>query len=77
MTRTLYGTFDGEVLRFEEPLELAPHTRLRVTIESESEPEASQPKSFLDVVQGLKLDGPSDWSSRLHDHLYGHGDTGR
>lgn len=75
MTRTLYGTFDGEVLRFEGPVELAPHTRFRVTIESAPEP--SQPKSFLDVVQGLKLDGPADWSTRLHDHLYGHGDTGR
>ena len=77
MTKTLYGTFDGEVMRFEEPLDLAPNTRVRVTIESSGEPTPSQPRSFLDVVQGLKLDGPSDWSTRLHDHLYGHGDSGR
>ena len=64
-------------MRFEEPLDLAPNTRVRVTIESSGDPASSRPKSFLDVVQGLKLDGPSDWSTRLHDHLYGHGDSGR
>jgi hypothetical protein len=36
-----------------------------------------QPESFLDVVQGLKLDGPPDLSTRLHEYLYGNDGEGR
>jgi hypothetical protein len=77
MTRTVYGTVhDGEWVHLDEPMELPSNARVKITIES-GEPEPAEPSSFLDVVQGLKLDGPSDWSTRLHDHLYGHGDSGR
>lgn len=34
MTRTLEATFDGSVLRPDEPLDLKPNTRVRVTIET-------------------------------------------
>jgi hypothetical protein len=34
MTRTLEATFDGEVLLLDEPLDLEPNTRVRVTIET-------------------------------------------
>lgn len=34
MTRTLEATFDGETLRLDEPLDLQPNTRVRVTIET-------------------------------------------
>ena len=34
MTTTLFATFDGEVLRPEGPVTLAPNTRVRVTIET-------------------------------------------
>jgi hypothetical protein len=36
-----------------------------------------EPKSFLDVVQGLELDGPPDLSPRLHRSLYGDDGDGR
>ena len=65
MTRTVYATFHGrEWLKLEEPMEVTPGSRVRVTIESSDEPAAPPPRSFLDVVQGLELDGPSDWSTR-------------
>ncbi|HEV2734063.1 MAG TPA: hypothetical protein VGV85_04455 [Longimicrobiaceae bacterium] len=70
MTTTLYATFDGEVLRPEEPISLAPNTRVRVVIETEPDEEPST-SSFLRTAQGLNLDGPPDWSSRLDDYLYG------
>jgi len=70
MTTTLYATFDGEVLRPEEPISLAPNTRVRVVIETEAD-EALPPTSFLRTAQGLNLDGPPDWSSRLDEYLYG------
>ncbi len=33
MTKTLEATYDGEALRPDEPIELEPNTRVRVTIE--------------------------------------------
>ena len=34
MTRTVNATFDGDVLRTDEPIDLEPNTRVRVTIET-------------------------------------------
>jgi hypothetical protein len=69
MTTTVYAMFDGEVLRLDEPVPLAPNTRVRVTIETE-QPE-QPPVSFLRAARSLNVDGPPDWSSRLDDYLYG------
>lgn len=69
MTQTLHATFDGHILRPEEAVELAPNTRVRITIETI---DSSTPKtgSFLQTAQSLNLEGPSDWSARLEDYLY-------
>jgi hypothetical protein len=70
MTTTVFATFDGEVLRPEAPLALAPNTRVRVTIEKTVADE-SKSRSFLCTAQLVDLDGPADWSERLDDYLYG------
>jgi predicted DNA-binding antitoxin AbrB/MazE fold protein len=70
MSKTLKAIFDGEVLRPDEPIELAPNTRVKLTIESIDTSE-KQPKSFLQTARSLNLQGPSDWSERLDDYLYG------
>ena len=70
MTTTLYATFDGEVLRPDHPVPLAPNTRVRITVETEQEHE-SRAGSFLRTAQGLNLDGPPDWSARFDEYLYG------
>ena len=41
MTRTIEATFDGEVLLLDEPLDLEPNTRVRVTIETSDAPHVS------------------------------------
>ena len=41
MTRTIEATFDGEVLLLDEPLDLKPNTRVRVTIETSDAPRIS------------------------------------
>ena len=69
MTTTLFATFDGEVLRPELPIRLAPNTRVRLIVEAD-DPRAAEPYSFLDTAGGLNLEGPSDWSGRLEDYLY-------
>ena len=69
MTKTIEAVFDGKTLRPDEPLELAPNTRVRLTIETPSFAEA--PNSFLKTARSLKLDGPADWSAKLEEYLYG------
>lgn len=70
MSQTLEATFDGQVFRPIEIVELQPDTRVQlvVTVKVASE---EKPKSFLRVARSLKLQGPKDWSSRIDDYLYG------
>ena len=70
MSQTLDAIFDGEVLRPDEPINLEPNTRVRVTIESANTPD-KKTQSFLKTARSLRLEGPSDWSARLEDYLYG------
>jgi len=70
MTTTVFATYDGEVLRPEGPVTLAPNTRVRVTIETTVADE-NKSSSFLRTAQALNLDGPADWSERLEEYLYG------
>jgi hypothetical protein len=69
MTKTLEATFDGEVLRLDEPLELEPNTRVRITIETRYKTKRKK-RSFLQTAKSLNLQGPSDWSARFEDYLY-------
>lgn len=69
MTQSLRATFDGQVLRPEEPVALEPNTRVRITIESLDAPGA-ETASFLRTARSLNLEGPADWSARLEDYLY-------
>ena len=63
MTKSIEAVFDGVTLRPDEPLELPPNPRARVTIESL--PAEGEPGSFLRTARNLKLTGPPDWSSNL------------
>jgi predicted DNA-binding antitoxin AbrB/MazE fold protein len=76
MTRTMTATFDGEVLRPDEPVDLEPNTKVRITIEA-SEPPAEKTLSFLDTAAALNLEGPSDWSERFEEYLYGRDNDGK
>ena len=69
MTKTLEAVFDGEVFRPDEPLDLAPDTRVRITIETANEP-GTRTASFLKTARALNLEGPSDWSERFEDYLH-------
>jgi len=69
MTTTLTATYDGEVLRLDEPIELEPNTRVRITIET-TRPMVKKKRSFLRTALSLNLPGPPDWSARFEDYLY-------
>jgi hypothetical protein len=70
MAKTIHATFDGEVLRPEEPVALAPNTRVLVTI-LEPDVQVGTPYSFLKMARSLHLEGPPDWSERFEEYLYG------
>ena len=76
MTRTMTAMFDGEVLRPDEPVDLEPNTRVRITIDPSEQPE-EKTMSFLDTAASLNLEGPSDWSERFEDYLYGRDNDGK
>jgi hypothetical protein len=75
MTTTLYATFDGEVLRPESPIPLAPDTRVRITVEAgpAQETNKGEPYCFFRTAIAANLDGPPDWSERFHYYLHGEG----
>lgn len=70
MTKTIYLTFDGQVFRPDEPIDLEPDTRVRATIEP-AETGLGEHADFLETARSLNLDGPPDWSSRFEEYLYG------
>ena len=68
MVKTIEALFDGVVLRPAEPLDLAPNTLVRVTIETDlGMPE--EESSFLRTALSLNLEGPPDWSENLEQYL--------
>jgi predicted DNA-binding antitoxin AbrB/MazE fold protein len=73
MVTTIEATYDGEVLRPEEPLSLEPYTRVRITIEM-LPLDGDKPMSFLDTARSLNLEGPPDWSANVDKYLYGFDD---
>ena len=86
MEKILDATFDGEVFRPDEPVDLASNTKVKVIVEDEAD-ETKEPKklklvempkkgkgepyAFLRYARSLKLDGPSDFSKNLDEYLYG------
>lgn len=69
MSRTVEAVFDGEVIRPDEPLDLEPNTRVRITVEDKLTAEPKR-RSFLRTARSLNLDGPPDWSERIEEYLY-------
>lgn len=67
MEKIFKATYDGEVFRPNEPVDLDPDTE--VTVHSNGK--ENRPLSFLQTARSLKLRGPSDFSSNLDDYLYG------
>ena len=70
MSQTVEATFDGQVFRPIETVELQPDTRVQLVVTVKIMPE-EKPKSFLRTARSLKLKGPKDFSSRIDEYLYG------
>jgi predicted DNA-binding antitoxin AbrB/MazE fold protein len=70
MTKILDAVFDGAVFRPDTEVELETGTRVELEVRVKT-PAVKRTKSFLDTALSLHLKGPSDFSSRLDDYLYG------
>lgn len=67
---TIEVVFDGEVFRPEQPVDLLPNTRYRVTLAESGvrEPERDA-WTVLEELAGT-IDAPEGWSSAHDNHLY-------
>ncbi len=73
MTTVITATFDGEVLRPDNPTALEPHRRYSLVVHSLPDNDTPSTESAWDVLNDLsgKVVAPEDWSEE-HDHyLYG------
>lgn len=83
MEKILEATYDGEVFRADEPIDLASNTKVKIIIEDENDalkklkpvemPKKGkgEPYSFLRYAKSLKLDGSSDFATNIDEYLYG------
>jgi len=70
MDITMEAIFDGKVFKPIEACGLSANTRVKLRVESVPVPKG-KPYSSLQTALALKLEGPSDWSEKLDDYLYG------
>jgi predicted DNA-binding antitoxin AbrB/MazE fold protein len=68
VTQTVEAVYDGKVLRPKKKLEIKPNTSVMVTVKPIKTKRASK-KSFLDVIEKLKVDAPPDWSENIEEYL--------
>ncbi len=74
MVVTIDAVYDGHVLKPTGHLDFLPDTRLKLTIETLRKPKVKskvKAKSFFDTALAIEIEGPSDWSERFEDYLYG------
>lgn len=72
MEKILEATYDGEVFRPDEPVDLASNTKVKIVIE-ENKPKKGngEPYAFLKFLESADIDAPPDYSSNLDEYLYG------
>lgn len=79
MELTFEATFDGEVFRPDEKVDLEPNTKVKVTI---AEPKKiklvvkpkkgkGEPYAFLKFLETVSIDAPPDYASNIDEYLYG------
>lgn len=83
MDKIVNATYDGEVFRPDEPIELASNTKVKVIVEDENEEPKKlklvempkkgkgEPYSFLRYARSVSIDAPPDYASNIDEYLYG------
>ncbi len=83
MEKILDATYDGEVFRPDEPVDLASDTKVKVIVEDKvEEPKKlklvempkkgnAKPYAFLRYARSVSIDAPPDFASNIDEYLYG------
>ena len=83
MDKILDATYDGEVFRPDEPVNLASNTKVKVIVEDEEEKSEKltlvempkkgkgEPYAFLRYARSVSIDAPPDYASNIDEYLYG------
>lgn len=71
MDKTVDATFDGEVFRPDEPVDLQPNTKVTLRLSVKNKMKSGKPYAFLDLALGANLDLPADYASNIDEYLYG------
>lgn len=74
MDKILDATFDGEVFRPDEPIDLASNTKVKIIIEDnagEKKNGTGERYAFLRYARSVSIDAPPDYASNIDEYLYG------
>ena len=70
MEKTVNATFDGEVFRPDDPVDLEPNTKVTLKLDVKSKKKVGKPYAFLDFLRSANIDAPPDYAANLDDYLY-------
>ena len=70
MEKTVDATFDGEVFRPNQSVDLEPETEVELTLKVKKAVKTGKPYSSLQFMASLNLDGPKDFSRNIDEYLY-------
>lgn len=82
MELTFEATFDGEVFRPSEKVDLEPDTKVKVTVEEPKDEKKlklvvmpkkgkGEPGSFIKYLRSVSIDAPPDYAKNIDEYLYG------
>lgn len=74
MEKIVDATFDGQVFRPDEPIDLKPNTKAKIIIEEklvgEKKKRSRKPYAWVDLALAANLDLPADYALNIDDYLY-------
>lgn len=71
MSLTIEATFDGEVFRPDEKVELEPNTKVKLQLVVKEKKKTGEPHSFIKYLRSVNIDAPADFATNIDDYLYG------
>ncbi len=71
MSLTIDATFDGEVFRPDEKIDLEPNTKVKLELVVKKKEKTGEPHSFINYVRSVSIDAPPDFATNIDEYLYG------
>jgi predicted DNA-binding antitoxin AbrB/MazE fold protein len=71
MSLIIEATFDGEVFRPDEKVDLEPDTKVKLELKVKKKKKTGKPYSFIDYARSVNIDAPPDYAENIDDYLYG------